>query len=399
MLFTGLAVLGCGRAGAGDVVEPPRHSARVDLRIGSVDDSATMLTDFRKLLVGAGGDIYTLHRQESQIRVHDPEGRPVRTIGRAGEGPGEFRSPGNMGFHGDTLWVFDDDTYRFTWYHATGALIESRAFPVDIGDRTHTPPRPRGLLRDGTIRGRSMSWSQDIAEGRLTHQVEVTFDTTGAVIDTMVSHSVVNSVWMLHDPASPTGLRMFRPQPFDATEIVVVSEDRPEIVVVDRSIAEQAERAEFRVTKLTLEGDTLFSVAFAYVPRAIPEELPDSLVRAFATLPPSMPPRMAAGFPPPGRALELARASLFQPEFFPPVSMVVLGRDGSIWLRREDTGSAEHEWWILDEHGRLVGAVLLPRELSVMAAEQDRIWGLERDDLDVPYIVRYVVAPEESLRG
>jgi hypothetical protein len=371
----------------------------VDLRIGSVDDSATMLTDFWKLVVGPGGHIYTLHRQESQIRVHDPEGRPVRTIGRAGEGPGEFRSPGNMGFHGDTLWVFDDDTYRFTWYYAIGALIASRAFPVDIGDRTHTPPRPRGLLGDGTIWGRSMSWSQDIAEGRLTHQVEVTFDTTGAVTDTMVSHSVVNSVWMLHDPASPTGLHMFRPQPFDATEIVVVSEDRPEIVVVDRSIAEQAERAEFRVTKLALEGDTLFSVAFAYVPRAIPEALPDSLVRAFATLPPNMPPRMAAGFPPPGRALELARASLVQPEFFPPVSMVVVGRDGSIWLRREDTGSAEHEWWILDEHGRLAGAVLLPRELSVMAAEQDRLWGLERDDLDVPYIVRYVVLPEESLRG
>lgn len=391
LLLGASAIAGCDRAGAVDVVEPPRRTARLDLRIGSVDDSATMLTDFRELLVGPDGHIYSLHWRDSNIRVHAPEERLVRTMGQPGEGPGEFRTPWNMGLHGDTLWVFDSDTYRFTWFDAAGELIESRAFPVDFGDRDHSPPRPSGLLRDRTVWGTSTSMSIGVAEGRITHQVDVLFDTTGAITDTLVERSITNSVWLLRDPDRADGLAKIGPQPFSAVEIAIVAEDRPELVVVERPIAADARRGEFRVTKLALDGDTLFSSSFAYVPRTIPPALSDSLVREFAAPPPRPPPSGVGVWPASARALELARASMLLPAFFPPVSAVVLGHDGTIWLGRESGGGAMREWWIIDEQGQPIGAVSLPQAFRVMAAERDRVWGMEKDELDVPYIVRYVI--------
>lgn len=91
-----------------------------DLRVGSIDDEAMALTFFDGLEVGRDGRIYTLHPQESLIRIHEANGEPVGTIGGPGDGPGEFRSPRAMGWRGDSLWVLDFRTYRFSYFNADG---------------------------------------------------------------------------------------------------------------------------------------------------------------------------------------------------------------------------------------------------------------------------------------
>lgn len=57
-----------------------REGASAFGRIASVD-------------LGSGGELYVLDRQAGAITVWDPEGRLVRSFGRLGDGPGEFRSP------------------------------------------------------------------------------------------------------------------------------------------------------------------------------------------------------------------------------------------------------------------------------------------------------------------
>jgi hypothetical protein len=42
-----------------------------------------------------------------------------------------------------------------------------------------------------------------------------------------------------------------------------------------------------------------------------------------------------------GRGHALALASFYRPPALPPVSSLLLGRDGSVWLRRENTGAKE----------------------------------------------------------
>lgn len=109
-------------------------------------------------------------------------------------------------------------------------------------------------------------------------------------------------------------------------------------------------------------------------------------------LPPSF-----QGAPTPARAEELARESLYLPAYHPPVSQLLLGRDGSMWLKREGHSADSVDWLVLSPQGEVVGTVTTPLTLSIQAAEMERVWGMETDELDVPYLVRYaIVSPEEE---
>lgn len=387
-LMTVFVAVACSGATADETSAPPVVQAEQTLRIGSVDDTASALTSVREIVVGRDGRIFSLHPQEHAVRIHDVNGRLLRRFGREGSGPGEFESPSRIGLRGDTLWVFDHGTYRFTLFDSAGALIESRAIPIDVRSEN---PRPRGMLHDGTMWGSPPYFSEAVATGELTRGLDVRLDASGRVSDTLIEYSIAQTSWRLHDPSTPGGIRRFSEQPFNATEMVVVSEHRPEIVIVERPIATTHSRGEFRVTKRALDGDTIYSRAFAYEPAPVPAKLVDSLIDWFVSPPSGLPPRMAASWPAPGRREELARASLFLPEYLPPVKEVVVGRDGAIWIQRHGAAGATREWWVVDEDGRAVASVMLPAGLRVLAAERDRVWGTETDELDVPYIVRYEV--------
>ncbi len=116
--------------------------------------------------------MYTLHPMENQVRVHSASGQFVGTIGRPGEGPGEFKSVGVMGWVGDTLWVLDFGLYRYSYFSPDGEFLRSVTVPVDLGSTPdERPPRPIGMLTDGTILATPPAWSHLIASGELTEGV------------------------------------------------------------------------------------------------------------------------------------------------------------------------------------------------------------------------------------
>src|SRR5512139_2747201 len=47
----------------------------------------------RDIVVDDSGSIYVLDQQDSHVKVFDTSGKYVRTIGRLGQGPGEFEGP------------------------------------------------------------------------------------------------------------------------------------------------------------------------------------------------------------------------------------------------------------------------------------------------------------------
>ena len=229
-----------------------------------------------------------------------------------------------------------------------------------------------------------------VADGSITESLVLRTDTTGQVLDTIARYSLANTTLAVADPESPNGFGMYTQQPFSDAELVHVSSTGPEIVRVDRSIRDGANPPSFRVTKLTFTGDTIFSREFAYEPRPLDRTMVDSIVRGIGEM---FAARPRPGAPTPARAEALAREAIYAPAIHPPVSELVVGRDGSIWLRREDTGGEWVDWLVLSAEGEPVGIVAAPERLRVLAAERDRIWGMETDDLDVPYLVRYAVQP------
>jgi hypothetical protein len=50
-------------------------------------------------------------------------------------------------------------------------------------------------------------------------------------------------------------------------------------------------------------------------------------------------------------------------------------------------------WEVLDAAGRVVAGLEAPAALRVLAADRHQVWGVETDDVDVAYVVRYRVEP------
>jgi len=62
-------------------------------RAGGEDEASVLLGQVGVVASGPGGEVYALDSQLAQVQVFGPGGEHRRTLGREGEGPGEFRQP------------------------------------------------------------------------------------------------------------------------------------------------------------------------------------------------------------------------------------------------------------------------------------------------------------------
>lgn len=84
--------------------------------------------------------------------IHDRDGRPLGTLGRRGDGEGEFNLPADavVAPAGDGLWVLDAGNFRVQAFDRDGRFV--RAFG-SVGNGLGQLSRPRGLAvdRDGLV--------------------------------------------------------------------------------------------------------------------------------------------------------------------------------------------------------------------------------------------------------
>ena len=133
-------------AGAGD--DPPRPADAEgypgsaewelveDLRL---DANAEDFSAIGRLFVGPKGEIVVPEPQDSRVRIYDSAGTLVTTIGRRGEGPGEFQYVGSVFWAADTLVVWDMELNRGTYLRTDGTLI--RTEPGRFFGRDSRAPR------------------------------------------------------------------------------------------------------------------------------------------------------------------------------------------------------------------------------------------------------------------
>jgi hypothetical protein len=124
------------------------------------------------------------------------------------------------------------------------------------------------------------------------------------------------------------------------------------------------------------------------MPEAVTPAAKDSLVRARLVVP-------LRSFPAEDTVelREAVAAGMRLPAFHPPISTAHVGSDGSVWLRREDDGTAGWRWIVLNRDGEPRGTVVLPRTMTLEASDSERVWVVERDDLGIPWVVRYRLGP------
>lgn len=141
-----LVVMGCGgtESPSADAVEPGVFAIETTpvLTVGVSDgDPRLMFNLVHAARRQADGTLLVADGGSLEVRWYDTEGKPVRAVGRRGEGPGEFRGPLSLlPWPGDTVAVLDHGQRRLTLFGASGEVVRTHTASPD--DTIALPWRP-----------------------------------------------------------------------------------------------------------------------------------------------------------------------------------------------------------------------------------------------------------------
>ena len=116
-------------------------------RVGNDESNeATWFSTIRGMGRLSDGSVAVLDRSSAEIRIFDRDGRHVRSMGRRGEGPGEFRSAWKLWvLPGDTLWAGDYRPWRYNVFTRDGEWVRAVQMKPIYGN----PSRRGGVLDNG----------------------------------------------------------------------------------------------------------------------------------------------------------------------------------------------------------------------------------------------------------
>jgi len=329
------------------------------LSLGSEDDplfqvAAAALRPGGGALVALGGS--------GEIRFYGPDGRMEATLGRSGEGPGEFGILQSAGLlAGDTAWAFDYALRRFTLLHPDQGILEVRSLE----------PAPLRALAVGPLAGGSWilreAWGDapgDLGEGLRRDPIRVYRATpSGGVMDTLAS--IPGREVLI---TSEGGRAVMGTAPFARNATVAVTEDG--VVLGDQ------ESYELRLMGAGGELERIFrwagpslEISEDHVSRWVEAQLegvdPRERDRAQAYL---------EGAPVPDRS--------------PAYGDVLTGPGGEIWVAEyAPPGRAPEAWTVLAPQGTWLGGVVMPAGFTPLQIGEDRILGVQRDALGVERVV------------
>ncbi|HEU0016553.1 MAG TPA: hypothetical protein VFQ45_22925 [Longimicrobium sp.] len=363
---------------------PQRWTLVRDLRIGSQDRPSYTLSRVGDVAIGRNGDIYVAQPQEKVIRQFDARGAYVRTFGRGGAGPGEFQALERIGWKGDSLWAADPVQHRITFFDARGRVLQSTRAATEVIPGTGYPTGPAAALADGSLVGQPIPSTASIQQGTARTLPLLRMDRTGAVrggfgpLEVRGHFEVIRRARLV--------MNMDVPLPFNS--LWDAAPDGSGVVVVHRPIPAGAERTRFRVARYRPSGQVVFDRAYNFTPHPVSAASRDSIHDELAQF--FLRTRFVQAA---AQARSFARDSVPLPRFQPPVTDVTYGRDGTIWLGRERLGTRTVEYTVLGPDGAIIAVAAVPAGVRIVQAQRDAVWGVERDEMDVEYVVRFRVAP------
>lgn len=125
-----------------------RASEEPILRVGDAeDDEDQWFSTIRGMGLLSDGSVAAIDRSSREVRVFGADGQHLVSMGRSGEGPGEFRSAWFLwALPGDTLWVGDYRPWRYNVFTRDGQFVRA----VQMTPVYANPSRAGGVLRNGT---------------------------------------------------------------------------------------------------------------------------------------------------------------------------------------------------------------------------------------------------------
>jgi hypothetical protein len=337
-------------------------------------DGSVPFTRISEIMVGPEGRVFVTQPRTAEIWVFDEEGNRVRTVGRRGNGPGEFQEPDALFIRADTLLVWDKRMARLSRFNFEGDFFNS--LPVAPLSAEF------GILADG---------SQVFVPGGLPARRYVAGDVKHRPLRRLApdqeGHDVIADLrsydhWKM---AVNTGKgTLFGNQPFSDHSLWETAPDGTFLLVVHRSARELKDRPVVSLSVFDSSGALSEEKDLPVTPVPLEDAAVQAAAQAQSELILSLEDRMGISSPEGAYAPHRFEEAFYIPELHPPVEDIALGTDGLIWLRRETLPSETAvDWLVLDPDLDVVARIRLPRDLEVVFPTRDAVYGAGRDEMDV----------------
>jgi hypothetical protein len=342
-----------------------RLSDEPALEVGMVDGPAEYVLGNVAGVLGTGdGGVLVADGQAKNLRWYDAAGRHVRTVGREGGGPGEFRRIDRVvRFRGDTVSVTDFGNLRTSLMAPDGSTAGEE--PIGRGDSGFG--RPAGYAADGSLLIRMGRTLGEVPDGLVRDTTRVGRRIPGNAEATVVAHLAGGE--SVFSDAGHGGFNV-QPRAFGLCGCLAVARDG--------FLYGTGESAE--VVRYGLDGArTLFirwnagrrPVSAADVSAFRSRQLANAQDRAWT---------------------ESLLTQMPYPEEMPVYGEIATDSEDNLWVRRFDPDpDTESEWWVFASEGRLLGTVRTPAGLAVQEIGADYVVGVWRDDLGVQHVRRYAL--------
>jgi len=358
--------------------------AEEELRIGTVSGTGpTSFGRIRSVAVLPDGRLAVADAQAEEVRLFDPQGIHLRTLGGEGAGPGELS--GMQGVHVDhegLLRVAEQGNSRLSVFHPDSGFVTS--YPLRLFSSSFAGPWEAAMDSAGRT---FVASSGQYGEGRFWSMLRV-YDASMSQIDSTPYYDYTDDARGDEDPPGAWQVnldrgRMFAPVPFYS---------RPHQVLTSTgqfwSSAPGATQLE--VYRWQATGDTSLVLLSERQPHPVTSSERDSAMEEVRT-------RLSERVPGDLPSFDPSRV----PATKPPVYDLSLDDQGYLWVRVSDPALDSTVYDVFTREGRHAETVALPFRIDMWVppvVRGDTLWAVVTDDLDVQHVVRArlreVVSPD-----
>ena len=325
----------------------------------------------------SGDRVLVADARQARLQLYDASGRHLRTLGRDGDGPGEFRAIMTVSVVGDTIGVWELGARRLSLLTADSGF--RRLVPTPKAPSDYDTPREVWITSGARplIYWLSAGPPSPLPQGVRIRKWQFTghlalSDTTA---NTRASSPTFNGIYSGQGERGDAR-QLFSNLPFVAT-------------AVDRVAYGSGETFEVRVADRELVTRRLVRWSLADEPLG-DAEVAAARERLFASMPPGAP----------REKIEEAVNTIVAPELLPKVrpaiSRALWDDTGCLWVGRFDAptrGLAEsYDWVVLDTAMRPIGRVRLPEGARLESVRGSDLLLSVRDSVDVQTVQVWRVA-------
>ena len=313
------------------------------------------------------GEILVANGGSHELRFYDASGRFLRSEGREGEGPGEYRYMRALGRCREAGFVVFDLNWQMNAYDLQGRFIERSVLTAPDGIS------PYNVACDPQSRIVMLGWGQAMAQGPVIgfYQARdrlVLASTDGRIAtdfgEWLVSERIGRATGSRPHPAGRATVFALHDR-----RVYVGSGERFEIGLYDLDGTLQS-----IVRRPAVSLATTSSVKSAHLELAVARAEPDRRP-----------------------AVRDQVSSWEWPESLPAYTALIVDQEGVAWLRNFNIDSdAPEVWSLLDVHRGYAGDVTLAPGQTLLEPGADYLLVLQRDDLGVQSVLKLTLRRDDA---